>query len=206
MRMVAWLLVAYAVIGALLVAVALVAGGPLVARVERLTTSANETLSAATAAARSAADSFEGFDASLERAVTAAENAAGLSRDTAVTLDGLADAMGISIFGSRPLEPLAGRFEVSAEQLRQLGDELEEMGAAAGVNRADVAEVGVEMRRLAQELERLEGRIGAEQHGRGVPLAFLYYGFLAWQLLPIVAAAIGGGWLLRWSRRPRLPA
>ncbi|HEX2142101.1 MAG TPA: hypothetical protein VHK28_07520 [Candidatus Limnocylindria bacterium] len=198
--MLGWLLLAYAAIGALLVAVALAIGGPLVARVERLTSSATETISAATDAAQSAADSFQGFDSSLEQARSSAGEAASLSRDTAITLDGLAQAMTISIFGAQPLEPLAGRFETSASQLRQMGDSLDEIGEALGTNREDVSEVGLELQDLAVELRRLQGRISAEQRSTDLPLSWLYYGFLLWQLLPIAAAAVGGGILLR---RPR---
>jgi hypothetical protein len=114
--------------------------------------------------------------------------------------------MGISILGSRPLEPLAARFETSAEQLRQMGDSLESIGQALAANRDDVAEVGVEMQGLAEELRRLEGRITAEQRASDLPLSWLYYGFLLWQLLPIAAAAIGGGWLVRWSRKTAVRA
>jgi hypothetical protein len=200
MRMLAWLLGAYAVMGSILVLTALIVGGPLVARLDRVTTSASDTMTAAAAAARAASDAFDGFDTSVEQARTSAEDAAGLSRETATTLDGLAATMSLELFGAQPLLPLAGQFERSADQMRQLGDNLDTIGQALDANRTDIAAVGVQMGILASELEELEGRIAAERGTGGLPLSWLYYGFLVWQLLPIAAAAIGSAWLFRHTR------
>jgi hypothetical protein len=200
MRLLGWLLAAYAAIGVVFVIVAAVIGGPLVARVDRMTTSATTTMRAAAQAADAAADAFGGFDSSITRARTSADGAADLSRSTATTLDGLAAAMSISIFGSQPLEPLASQFAASADQLRELGAELGGIGQALEVNRDDVGRVGSRMRALATELESLEGRIANERAGGGLPISWLFYGFLLWQLLPIGAAAIGGAWLLHHAR------
>jgi hypothetical protein len=199
-RVLGWLLAAYAVVGALFIVTALLVGGPLVSRLDRLATSATDTLDAATAAADAAADAFDGFDTSLTDARASASQAADLSRDTSVTLDGLAEAMSVSIFGSRPLEPLAGQFSASAEQLRQMGDDLDGIGTALTTNREDVARVGLEMRALADEMATLRGGLVEEQASGGLPLSWLFYGFLLWQLLPVTAAAIGGTWLLRHTR------
>ncbi len=200
MRLLAWLLAAYAAIGIVLVLAALLVGGPLIARLDRVTTSAGDTMSAAASAARAAADAFDGFDTSVEQARTSAEDAAGLSRETATTLDALATAMGIEFFGAQPLLPLAGQFERSADQMRELGDNLEGIGAALSANRTDVAEVGVEMRHLADEMEAFEGRVAAERVTGGLPLSWLYYGFLLWQLLPIAAAGVASAWIFRHTR------
>jgi hypothetical protein len=205
MRLLAWLLAAYAVVGVILVLAALLVGGPLVARLDRVTTSATDTMSAAAAAARAAADAFDGFDTSVEEARTSAEDAAELSRETATTLDALAAAMGLELFGAQPLLPLASQFQRSADQMRELGDNLEEIGGALGANREDIGEVGMRMEALADELEELEGRIAAEQVEGGLPLSWLYYGFLLWQLLPIAAAAVGSAWIFRHTRVVLVP-
>lgn len=200
MRVLAWLLAAYATGGAVLMLITFIAGGPLVARLDRVTTSALGTMSAASRAADAAADAFGGFDASLEEARSSAADAASLSRETSTTLDALASAMSLTIFGSQPLLPLADQFEQSADQLRRMGDNLDGIGEALVTNRDDVARVGVRMRALAEELDRLEGRIGSERMSGGVPLGVLFYGFLLWQLLPIAAAGVGAAWLFRHSR------
>jgi hypothetical protein len=200
MRLLAWLLAAYAAIGIVLVLAALLVGGPLVARLDRVTTSASDTMTAAASAARAAADAFDGFDTSVEQARTSADDAAGLSRETATTLDALATAMGIEFLGAQPLLPLAGQFERSADQMRELGDNLEGIGAALSANRTDIATVGVEMRVLADEMEAFEGRVAAEPVAGGLPLSWLYYGFLLWQLLPIAAAGVASAWIFRHTR------
>lgn len=200
MRILAWLLGAYAALGVIFVLAALLVGAPLVARLDRATTSVQTTLAAATEAADAAADAFGGFDTSLVQARTSATDAATLSRQTSATLDALAANMSISLFGAQPLLPLADQFTQSADQLQRLGDNLDGIGAALGVNRDDIARVGTRMRALADRLTALEGRIGAEQLAGGLPISLLFYGFLLWQLLPIAAAAVGSAWLFRHTR------
>lgn len=200
MRLLAWLLAAYAALGTILILAALLVGGPLVSRLDRLATSASDTLTAAATAARSAADAFEGFDTSVVEARTSAEDAAGLSRETAVTIDALATAMGLELFGTQPLLPMAEGFERSADQMRELGDNLDSIGQALSSNRDDIAAVGVQMTVLAGELEELDGRIAGEQASGGLPISWLYYGFLFWQLLPIGGAAVASAWLFRHTR------
>ena len=200
MRVLAWLLAAYAALGVVFIAVALLVGGPLVTRLDRVTTSALGTMSAATSAADAAADAFDGFDASINRARQSATDAATLSRETSGTLDGLATAMSLSLFGTQPLLPLADQFQRSAEEMRQLGDNLEGIGQALSGNRDDIARVGVRMRTLADRLEALQERIGAERLAGGLPLSWLFYGFLLWQLLPIGAAGVGSAWIFRHTR------
>ena len=196
MRTLGWLLIAYAGIGAAFLVVALLVGGPLMARVERLTTSAAGSLDSAAAAAAAAADSLTGFDDGLAQARSSTEQASGLTADAARTMDSLADAMGISVLGAQPLLPLAADFRTSAGQLRDLGGSLRGIGQALTTNQADLAAVGVQLDRLAQELAHLRGGIGQEQARASPPLSWLFYGFLAWQLLPIMAAAMAGRWLL----------
>lgn len=200
MRILAWLLGAYAALGVIFVLAALLVGAPLVARLDRATTSVQTTLAAATEAADAAADAFGGFDTSLVQARTSATDAATLSRQTSATLNALAANMSISLFGAQPLLPLADQFTQSADQLQRLGDNLDGIGAALGVNRDDIARVGTRMRALADRLTALEGRIGAEQLAGGLPISLLFYGFLLWQLLPIAAAAVGSAWLFRHTR------
>lgn len=200
MRLLAWLLSAYAALGSVLIVAALLVGGPLVSRLDRLSGSAVETMSAASEAARAAADAFGGLDASVVQARTSAEDAAALSGETAATLDALATAMSLNLFGAQPLLPLADQFERSAEQMRELGGNLDGIGQALDANREDLSEVGARMTDLADELETFSGRIVDEELAGGIPLSWLYYGFLLWQLLPILAAVAAATWLFRHTR------
>jgi hypothetical protein len=197
MRLLAWLLAAYAVAGIVLVVAALLVGTPLVDRVDRLTNSATRTMDAATAAADAAADALDGFDTSLGEARDSASEAATLSRETAGTVDALAAAMSLSVLGSQPLLPLADEFSATANRMRELGDNLEEVGSALTTNREDLAAVSAEMRELSDSMVELGGRVGQERTSGEIPLTWLYYGFLVWQILPIAAAAIGSAWLFR---------
>src|SRR5215208_5816050 len=106
MRMLGWLLLLYAIVGAGLVVASVVIGGPLVARVDRLAASASGSMDAAATAADAAADAFTGFDASLAEARRSTEEAATLSRNTSGTLAALSDAMALTVLGSQPLLPL----------------------------------------------------------------------------------------------------
>jgi hypothetical protein len=81
-----------------------------------------------------------------------------------------------------------------------MGDSLETIGSALATNRDDVAAVGVQLRLLSDEMQELQVRVEAEQATDSPGLSWLFFGFLAWQLLPITAAGIGGGWILRRAR------
>jgi hypothetical protein len=198
--MLGWILLLYAILGAGLVVASVAIGGPIVARVDRLATSASGSMDAAARAADAAADAFTGFDTSLAEARRSTEEAATLSRDTSDTLQSLSDAMSLSVLGTQPLLPLADDFATSAEQLRHMGDNLKGIGVALTTNQDQIADVGAELRLLADQLAGLRGGVAAEQAGSGPPLIWLFYGFLAWQLLPIGAAVIGGRMLLRRAR------
>jgi methyl-accepting chemotaxis protein len=202
MRMLGWLLICYAAAGALLLVATLAVGGPLMTRAEQLAGSATGSMGSAATAARAAADAFDGFDASLTQAQASTADAAAISRDTSRTLRSLADAMSLSIFGNQPLLPLADEFATSAGQLQQMGDNLEGIGQALAANQADVAALAVELRVLADELNELRGTVEREGDERdSTPsLRWLLYGFAAWQLLAVAAAAVAGGILLRRTR------
>lgn len=202
MRMLGWLLLLYAAVGAVLVVAALAIGGPLLGRLDRLAGTAVGSMDAAAKAADAAADAFTGFDSSLAQARRSTDEAALLSREASGTLQSLSDAMGLSILGAQPLLPLADEFATSARQLQAMGANLEGIGEALTTNRGDIDRVGGELRTLANELQLLRGRVAIEQGGARPPLSWLFYGFVAWQTLPIGAAAVGGLVALRRAGRP----
>ena len=193
----AWGLVAYGVLGLILVAAGIVFGLAIAERIERLASASAGTLDAAARSTRAAATSFTSVDASLESAETSADQAASLAEDAGQTLDALALAMDLSIFGSRPLQPLAAEFETSADQARQLAGTLAEMGGSLAGTRDDATSIGVELEGLATQLEALRAATPTDP----IPVRALVALLLAWLALPSIGALVAGATLLRADRR-----
>ena len=193
----AWGLTAYGVLGLMLVAAGIVFGLAIADRIERLTSASDDTLEAAARSTRAAATSFTSVDASLESAEASADQAATLADDASRTLDALALAMDLSIFGSRPLQPLAAEFETSADQARELAGTLDEVGGSLAGTRDDAATIGVELQALADELDALRDATPSDP----IPVRGLVVLLLAWLALPSVGALIAGVTLLRAERR-----
>ena len=137
-----------ALLGALLVI-------PQLGRLDTVLARSDDALATAATAARRAADAFTGFDASLDDAVAAAGDAAGLASRSATTARGLATAMQLTILGTQPLAGLSGGFEQSAQDLEGLSASLATMGTALGQNRSDLGALQAEMGRLADDLADL---------------------------------------------------
>lgn len=197
MRTLGWLLIAYAAIGLGLLVAAVAVGVPMVARVERIAGSASGSIQAAAGSAQAASDALAGFDDSLAQAQQSAADAASLSRDAAQTLNGLSAAMSVSILGTQPLVGLADDFAASADQLVQLGGSLDQIGQAMATSERDVNSVAQELQVLTAELTELAGVTEAELAGASPPLSWLFMGFLAWQAVQVIAAALAGLLLLR---------
>ncbi|HEX6474333.1 MAG TPA: hypothetical protein VF114_04500 [Candidatus Limnocylindria bacterium] len=201
MRTLGWLLVVYAFLGMLLLVAAVAFGLPMVGRVQRIADSANGSIEAAARSAQAASDALAGFDDSLTQAQRSATDAATLSRDAAGTLDGLSEAMTVSILGTQPLIGLADDFANSATQLVRLGDSLEQIGQAMATSQGDLAAVSVELQGLTDQLTELAGVTDAELAGAEPPLTWLFAGFLGWQGVQVVAAGLAGVLILRDSGR-----
>lgn len=138
--------------GALLGAILVI---PQLGRLDAVLGRSDDALATAATAARRAADAFTGFDASLDDAVAAAGEAAGLATRSATTARGLASAMQLNVLGTQPLAGLAGGFEQSAQDLDGLSGSLSTMGTALGQNRSDLGALQAEMGRLADDLAEL---------------------------------------------------
>jgi hypothetical protein len=147
----------------------------------------------ARSAASAAATAFEGFDASLDQARTSAASAGALAREASGTVDGLAAAMALSVLGAQPLLPLQDQFRQSADQLRRLGDDLDQIGSALQVNRAEVGRVSEQLRALSDELAPTDP-------GRGIPPSLVVYAFLGWIALLSATSVVGGLLLVRQPR------
>lgn len=177
------LLIVQGALGLILAALGVVGLAQPVAQAERVSSSARS-------AAAAAATAFTGFDSSLDQARTSAANAGTLARDASGTVDGLAEAMAISILGAQPLLPLQDRFRQSADQLRQLGGEMDQIGSALKVNRGDIKQVSDQLSALSEEL-------APSQASGGISPSLVLYGFLAWIALLAASSLTGGVLLLR---------
>jgi type IV secretory pathway TrbL component len=197
-RTIGWVLIAYGVIGVVLLVAGAITGMGAAARIERTAVVAGGTLSAAARATRAAADSFTSIDGSLAEAQSSADMAADLSRDASATLDSLAAAMGIMIFGSQPLAPLAVEFSTSADQADQLAETLDSVSGSMSETRTDVAAIGVELDSLSDQLESLE--ITTDPTGGTPPLRLFIGLLLAWLAAPAIGAIVVGAVLLRTPR------
>jgi hypothetical protein len=193
-----WVLIVYGLLGIALVVTGAGIGLSVADRIERLASAADASLDSAARSTRAAAASFANVDGSLAEAGTSSVQAADLARDASATLDALADAMELSVFGAQPLLPLAGRFHDSADQARALGDTLDGVSSSLHATRADAAGIGVELEDLATELERLQG---AADPGDGGLLRLFVLLLLGWITVPAIGGLLFGLSLLR---RPRV--
>jgi hypothetical protein len=198
-RILGRVLVAYGVLGLLVIAGAVAIGGPAIGRVEGMISSAVSSMSSASRVAATTADAFDGFGQSMEQARSSASDAASLSREAAATSADLADAMSISIFGARPLIGLADDFSATSQQLQGLAVDLDAIGLALTASDDDLARVERRLRSLAADLSELRDRIGAQADQPAISIGLLFYGFLLWQAIPVVASLAAGVMLVRFG-------
>jgi len=196
-RTLAWGLIAYGILGLVLVVGGALIGLQAAGRVERLVSAADGALIAAARSTRAAADSFTSVDGSLATAQLSADEAASLAGEASGTLASLAASMRLSFFGTQPLLPLASEFETSADQASELAETLGSMSGSLDVTRDDAAAIGGELESLSNELEILRG--ADPQAGGSPPLSFFVVLLLAWLAVPAVGALLFGLALLRES-------
>jgi hypothetical protein len=115
-----WGLVAYGVLGIALSIVGLTFGLDAAGRLERLASASDATLEAAARSTAAAANAFGSINTSLLSAEASVGQASTLAADAAATLESLSAAMDLSVFGARPLQPLADDFSDAAGQADDL--------------------------------------------------------------------------------------
>lgn len=192
----AWGLVAYGLAGLVLSAIGFTFGLDAAGQLERLAAATDTTLEAAARSTAAAAESFDAIDASLVNAEGSIAQAATLSADAAATLDALSVAMGLSVFGAQPLQPLADEFADSADQAEELATTLASAATSVTDVRTEATAIGVELEALAAELEALRASVPANP----VPVRGLVALLLAYLTLPAVAALVAGLLTLRALR------
>jgi hypothetical protein len=197
LRRVGWALVAYGVLGLLLVAASVLAIGPLVARASLAADSAGGSIAQAAVALDHSATAFDGFGHSLDDAKASSAHAAQLLNDAATTSGQLADAMSINLLGAQPLLPIAQSFRRNADELRGVSEDLSTLSGAIGRNAKDVALIRDDLRSLRDQVARIAGETAAAPNAPSVgPALRLLLTALALWLGLIAAAALGGGILL----------
>jgi hypothetical protein len=200
-----WALIAYGLVGTLLLLIAFaVASGPL-GTAQRLLVSLDGTLHAAADTARSTSTALDSVDSGLGEAQRGTADASTLVADAAATSGRLASAMGLTIFGAQPLIGLSDDFEAIQTQLTGLSANLDAVSGAMATSADDLDDVRIDVARLATEIERVRDTTGTDTGGTG-SIGLAVGVLLAWLALPAIAALIGGAALLRIGRRLGLEA
>ncbi|HEV8636048.1 MAG TPA: hypothetical protein VG370_17625 [Chloroflexota bacterium] len=101
------------------------------------------------------AKTFGTFGATLDEARRSARQAAELARETSTTAGGLEQAMYVQFFGVQPLAGLGPGFARAAEQLQQLGGDLDATAEALGRNQAGVGATGSGLAEVRQRIDAL---------------------------------------------------
>ena len=198
-RLLAWMLAIYGLLGLLLVAAALIALGPLVARASAAADSAGDSLAAAATALDHASMAFDGFGHSLDDARTSSAHASQLLKNASATSAQLADAMSLNIFGAQPLLPIAQSFRRNTDELRGVSEDLNTMSEAIAHNSRDVTTVRDDLTILRDRVSQLARDAAASKDGPRVEpaLRVLLYGLTIWLGLLATASFVAGAVLLR---------
>lgn len=182
-RAIAAALMAYGIAGALLMLVLSLAVAPAMGTIDALARSSADVQRTLT----TTRDAFDGFGVSLVEARLSARRAATTARSTAATAKQLADAMGISIFGARPLLQIATGFEQQSSDLEALATELDKLASALQRDERDVTV-------LRDQMDVLRERVAVigVMTAPTVPIAPILYALLAWMGVQAVSAIWAG--------------
>ncbi len=181
-------------IGLALVAVALAALGPLLARASAAADSAGDSLIAAAQALDETATAFDGFGKSLDDAKASSAHASQLLGDAATTSGQLADAMAISFLGAQPFLPISQSFRRNTDELRGVSEDLSTLSGAIGSNARDVGSVRDTVRVLRDRVRRVASDAAASPGAIrvGPELGVLAYGLTLWLgVLSVLSLAVG---------------
>lgn len=162
LRLLGTALIAYGIVGTVLLGVLAASIAAPLDEIGRLAESvgdqqaaALEALDEASSAARETSATVRGMDESLIQARAATDRAATLSHGMAQSMRELAAGMGIELFGIQPLIGLAGGFESSATNLDLLGTDLAAIGGALETTRGDAGSVAGSLDDLATSIDEL---------------------------------------------------
>ena len=218
MRIIGAALAVYGLVGIVIfVGVAVAVGRPL-ERAQQLSGSLDQqrtalvdSLSKAEATIRGMSTSATNVDASLGQATTAVDHAATVSHGLATSMYGLRDAMSITILGAQPFVGLSGSFDVSGQNLDQLGNDLTAISTALQTNSADVSTTAQNLTDLADSIHALmvsirDGPQLAISSGTLDALRLAVYALTGWMAILALGCLVAGIWLLNSARRQPDPA
>ena len=215
LRGIAFGMIAYGVIGLIIIVVAMLVTVGTFARIETLSESVGAPLRSTARTVGEASTAFGRFAISLGEAQQSSEDAAALAHESAATMSGLADAMSVTIFGAQPLAQAAEGFREVSGQLDGLGEDLESVADALGHNISDVQNAGTNLRDVRDQMDSLLDEFGETSDGPaegqsttgGVRVASMaLYALLIWLAIPAVASLLFGFTLLRYARAISGPA
>ncbi len=184
-------LLAWGVVGVLLLATGVTIGMDLANRAEAMISSSGQALVAAADSTRQAADALDGVGTGVGQAQASSLRAAALADNASATLEALAGSMSLSIFGSQPFLPLAADFTDSAAEAAALADELEAMGGTLETTSGDTGLLASELRELAAVLD------DSTETAPAPPLRIGLLVMLVWVALPTIGALVVGAELAR---------
>lgn len=196
-------LIAYGVIGLVIIVVAFLVTVGAFSRLEALSNSVAGPLRSTANTIGDASGAFGRFAVSLDEAQRSSNDAAQLARESADTMAGLADAVSVNIFGTQPFQQAAEGFRDVSGQLDALGGDLESVGEALGHNITDVQIAGSNLREVRQELDGVLATFDGGDAGPqgGVRVASLaLYALLIWLAIPAIASLLLGFVVLRYAR------
>ncbi len=184
-------LLAWGLVGVLLLATGVTIGMDIANRAEALISSSDQALVAAADSTRQAADALDGVGTGVGQAQASSLRAAALADNASATLEALASSMSLSIFGSQPFLPLAADFTDSAAEAAALADELEAMGGTLQATSGDTGLLASELRELAAVLD------DSTESAPAPPLRIGLLVMLVWIALPTIGALVVGAQLAR---------
>jgi len=209
------LLVAYGLLGLLIVigGAALVANS--VARVDGIVSTIDtqrqvlvRSLDATETFLHDAHSGSTNVGSSLTAAVDSARQTADLTRSLATAMDQLSAASSISILGQQPFGGLGTTFGGVASQATSLGDSLDHTADALARNGTDLTQVSADLGNIETEITDLRGQVAAMNLGtddvasidRAIETSRLVlFGVLLWLALQALIAVLAGLVLLRWT-------
>jgi hypothetical protein len=200
-------MIAYGVVGLLLLSATMIGvAGPL-AGLTRLTTSVENQRQGLIRSLRTTERTLDNagsgigrLDASLTEASESTTQAAELARGVSTTMGELSASMGLSILGAQPLIGLQPSFDNAARQLSELGTSIDGIGTALAANRTDIAVTKSDIEDLRDEVrgiaEELSGGPKIEVSASAVDsVRLILFGLIAWLAL-LSAGIIGLGVML----------
>jgi hypothetical protein len=183
-------LIAFGVVGLFLVAAAvvmLVAAGPSLDQLSAVSDRTGPTHRALADASRTLDDlsrSANSLEATLSSSQSSLTDAANASRSLADALGGVATAMNLDIRGARPLsgagEPLAD----ASDRVRQVADDLSNLGTRVGQHAGDAAAIGTDAAALKTSVDEIDASLagppGLGLAGSVAVVRLVLIGLLAW--------------------------